>query len=128
MHAVLADRAEQCLSETAVPTAAHYQEVGAVGGIDQRLRGVALDDAGTYRNAAARVADLADRLGQDLLRVFLEVEACSRAHWSPSVAARRNRVVPGDHRVHSRPGEPGLLGRPAQGAQGRGRAVDPRDD
>jgi hypothetical protein len=45
MHAVLADRAEQCLGESAVPAAAYHQEVGAVGGIEQYLRGIALDDA-----------------------------------------------------------------------------------
>ena len=47
MHAVLADRAEQRLGEAAVPAAAHHQEVGAVGGFEQHLSGIALDDAGS---------------------------------------------------------------------------------
>jgi hypothetical protein len=36
MHAVLADRTKQRLGESAVPAAAHHQEVGAVAGIEQR--------------------------------------------------------------------------------------------
>ena len=56
MHAVLADRAEQRLGEPGVPAAAQHQEVGAVGGIEQYPRGVALDDAGAQAgDTAARV-------------------------------------------------------------------------
>jgi hypothetical protein len=46
MHAVLADRAEQRLGESAVPAAAHHQETGAVAGIEENLRGNALGNAG----------------------------------------------------------------------------------
>jgi hypothetical protein len=40
MHTVLADRAEQRFGESAVSAAAHHQEIGSVGGIEQHLRGI----------------------------------------------------------------------------------------
>ena len=54
MHAVLADRAQQRLGEPAVSAAAHHQEIGIVGGVEQYLRGIALDDAGAHPKGAAQ--------------------------------------------------------------------------
>jgi hypothetical protein len=38
-------------SEPAVSAAAHHQEIGIVGGVEQYLRGTALDGAGAHRKA-----------------------------------------------------------------------------
>ena len=70
VHAVLAHRAEQRLGEPAVPAAAHHQKIGAIGGVEQYPRGVALDGSGPHRDVAVRAAGRADRFGQDLLARF----------------------------------------------------------
>jgi hypothetical protein len=56
MDAVLADRAEQRFGESAMSAVAHHQEICIVGGIDQHLRGIALDGAGAHPDGAGPTA------------------------------------------------------------------------
>ena len=72
-----ADRTEQRLGESAVSAAAHHQEISIVGGIEQHLRGNSLDGEAAHPDRAARVGGVADRVSDDLLRVFAEAEVPS---------------------------------------------------
>ena len=128
MHAVLADRAEQRFGEPAVPAAAQHEQVGAVGGIEQHLGGIALDDVAAYPDVAARVDGAADRVGESLLGDLLEVVILAGAHRDISEAACRDRIMPRGDGIDGRAGQPGLPDGPAQRAQGRIRTVDARHD
>jgi hypothetical protein len=73
MNAVLADRAEQRLSEPAVPSAAHHEQAGTVTGFQQRHGSAALHDLRPHPDVAGRVDEVADRLGHCLLGYRREV-------------------------------------------------------
>ncbi len=72
VQAMLADRAQQDIRESAVPPAADDQQIGIRRGIKEHLGRDAMDDLAPHQPAIAGADGIADRFGQRLLRAVLE--------------------------------------------------------
>ena len=123
-RAELADRAEQHAHELAVAAAAKNEEVGALGGVDQHGRRVAVHHPAIDRDVRVLGQCDVDCSVEDLADVSLGLVAVGNGYRP----AQAGRPFPGHDDLERAPGQRRLAGGPAQGV-GRGpRPVDTDDD
>src|SRR6266536_4912869 len=129
MYAVRPDRTKERAGESTVPSAAHDEQVCALGGIDKHLSRISLHDPGPNPDIAHRVDYLVDHIDDRFLRQLGEVGATvSHGPRCLSVEAEGHRILPRDQSIHSRAGKLGLPYGPAQRRPGGRRPIDPNDD
>jgi hypothetical protein len=125
-HTAFADRAEEQRVKPSHASATDYQEIGALGGVEQYGCRGAFDHFGVDDDVGTSTEDRCNRLVET---------AASFVHWvrrgklrDDPERGRELRIEPAGDHMELSPAEPCLPGSPAKSVQRLFRAVDTDDD
>ncbi len=123
-HAVLADGAHEHADEFTVAAAPHDEQIGALGGLDEYRRRMAVHQPTLHFQAGMLRPRVRNGSVEHLSSIRLRIEIVGDRH-GPAVTGR---PFPRHHDLEGALCEDGLAGRPGEGVKRGGCAVEAGDD